>query len=1057
MKIFRINGSGCKSLTRSRFSVSGALAGVVVLLVLFLLVSLYQTADSGRLQAQDPSNAQFCAGLITDATQVSLRSDCEVLLDIKETLQGPVAPGDTAPLNWGDTGVAFDAWTGVTLAGAGAQRRVSELDIPTVQLAGEIPEDLGQLTALTGLYLNDNQLTGSIPSSLGNLTALTILVLNENELTGSIPSSLGDLNSLGTLSLFSNRLTGSIPTELGDLSNLTRLYLHQNRLTGEIPSELGNLSNLEHLYLYSNELTGEIPSVLGDLSNLVWVYLHNNRLTGEIPSELGGITGLEVLYLYSNRLTGSIPPSFNNLSELEGLHIEDNQLTGALPDLNGLVKLKWLGLGTNDLDLDWSTFESGGNLVLDSSAPATRSLESLFLEDSGLEGPIPEWIASKHTGMKLLWLHDNELTGEVPANFGGLSSLTELYLHDNRLTGAVPDLNGLVLLTKLGLGGNDLDLDWSMFESGGNLVLDSSAPATRRLGYLILHDSGLEGSIPEWLAATHTGLKELWLHNNELTGVIPANLSNLAMLVKLRLGGNLLTGGWEALVGLTELDVLSLGLVADLFVGSGRSVPLVGKTLFLEVALPSDVDPTRSGVTVSTTSVDFDDVHVPPHSRIARTVRVFDDSARDIIIELRDGQGELVEGDLSVPAVVCLPVPSADASDDTRVLKSADGEVWEYLNTADPPSGYDPGAGNVAVCGMTDSFSVFVAAAVEIVPISAGASGIARILRVEPSIQTATLSAGDTVRLSFDIYGRQDILDNDLGEGREFEWDDDGAGGSIRKTDRANAILYTAPESPGKYTVIAAPPDSACLGGEGSADRCVAKFTIIVRRSSAVSEERPAPRNPVGEIPTVLVDAEGRQYEVFTPEEGGSFDGGDVTLSAEPGVVPDLEIVGVRADAAGAASNMGMTAHRYTLVGDRYEVRAIDATETSISSYVLNSSMEVCVPLPPEARRDISDVAIVAENPDGTQTVLSATVRITDAGIIACGRLSALPASIAVGTAGSPDAIPTPNPDPIESPDTGGRAPSQSGLLVLAIISIAVILAGAASASFRRNDRTHLV
>ena len=207
----------------------------------------------------------------------------------------------------------------------------------------------------------------------------------------------------------------------------------------------------------------------------------------------------------------------------------------------------------------------------------------------------------------------------------------------------------------------------------------------------------------------------------------------------------------------------------------------------------------------------------------------------------------------------------------------------------------------------------------------------------------------------------------------------------------------------------------------------------------------------------MLVDAEGRQYEVFTPEEGR--------------LVRRWRRHFVRRTGRGARSGDRRHTRRRRGCGfqhghDRASVHAgrrplrgaRRRCDRDIDiSYVLNSSMEVCVPLPPEARRDISDVAIVAENPDGTQTALSTSVRITDAGIIACGRLSALPASIAVGTAGSPDAIPTPNPDPIESPDTGGRAPSQSRLLVLAIISIAVILAGAASASFRRKRWTHLV
>ena len=151
-----------------------------------------------------------------------------------------------------------------------------------------------------------------------------------------------------------------------------------------------------------------------------------------------------------------------------------------------------------------------------------------------------------------------------------------------------------------------------------------------------------------------------------------------------------------------------------------------------------------------------------------------------------------------------------------------------------------------------------------------------------------------------------------------------------------------------------------------------------------------------------------------------------------------------------------MTRQRYTLVGDRYDVLAVDATETSISSYVLNAPLEVCVPLPPEARHDLSNVAIVVNNPDGTLTVLSASVRITQAGINVCGNLGTLPASIAVGTAGSPDAIPTavPDPDEIADPDTGGYAPSRNGLLMLVMMMIVggvIVLGGVLLARRRQN------
>ena len=218
------------------------------------------------------------------------------------------------------------------------------------------------------------------------------------------------------LNLQGNQLLGEIPPELGDLADLSYLELSNNRLSGEIPSELRGLTSLTRMYLHNNQLTGEIPGELGDVYSLNYLKLSNNQLSGEIPGELGQLTGLRSLHLYGNRLTGE------------------------LPDLNALRYLTHLSLGGNDLDISWSTFESGGALDLASESwwndpHRDRSLWSLYLQESGLTGQIPEWIGANHTGLRRLWLNDNALTGDVPANFGDMRDLESLRLHGNMLTG----------------------------------------------------------------------------------------------------------------------------------------------------------------------------------------------------------------------------------------------------------------------------------------------------------------------------------------------------------------------------------------------------------------------------------------------------------------------------------------------------------------------------------------------------------------------------------------------------------------------------------------------
>ena len=70
-----------------------------------------------------------------------------------------------------------------------------------------------------------NQLTGEIPAELGNLSSLERLYLNDNQLTGEIPPELGDFARLSFLSLHGNDLTGCVPTHPPGLEVIERLKL----------------------------------------------------------------------------------------------------------------------------------------------------------------------------------------------------------------------------------------------------------------------------------------------------------------------------------------------------------------------------------------------------------------------------------------------------------------------------------------------------------------------------------------------------------------------------------------------------------------------------------------------------------------------------------------------------------------------------------------------------------------------------------------------------------------------------------------------------------------
>ena len=186
---------------------------------------------------------------------------------------------------------------------------------------------------------------------------------------------------------------------------------------------------------------------------------------------------------------------------------------------------------------------------------------------NGLSGEIPAELG-RLSNLTQLSLVGNKLTGTIPTQLGRLSNLTRLILTRNQLTGTIPpELGQLSNLTDLSLGRNQLTgtipselLNLSNLISlalGDNQLTGTIPPdlgKLTRLWELWLPRCGLTGTIPNELGQI-TALEYLTLQGNQLTGTIPAGLGNLSNLVELWLDYNQLTGTIPPELG--QLDSLT--------------------------------------------------------------------------------------------------------------------------------------------------------------------------------------------------------------------------------------------------------------------------------------------------------------------------------------------------------------------------------------------------------------------------------------------------------------------------------------------------------------------
>jgi Leucine-rich repeat (LRR) protein len=237
---------------------------------------------------------------------------------------------------------------------------------------------------------------------------------------------------------------------------------------------------------------------------------------------------VSTLNLSNNNLTGTLPPELANLCNLEVLNLSINAITGTFPpEMRQLNSLSNVNLRANaftgqipsfvsypltDFNLSDNQF-TGAFPALDSC----RSLLNVNLSFNKINDTIPVLFCTMHADLRYFYAQSNQLTGSIPSEISNLNNLWVLNLSSNKLTGRIPNE-----ITKI--------------------------ICVSTLRELYLQNNQLTGIIPQFLG----DLKELTtidLSSNQLTGPIPPRLDSLPLLDSLQLNSNRLTGPIPATLG----------------------------------------------------------------------------------------------------------------------------------------------------------------------------------------------------------------------------------------------------------------------------------------------------------------------------------------------------------------------------------------------------------------------------------------------------------------------------------------------------------------------------
>lgn len=427
---------------------------------------------------------------------------------------------------------------------------LSELDLKSNQITGNIPPEIGEFSNLWRIILSETDISGEIPSEIGKLTKLAELWLSNCKLIGDIPPEVGNMVSLERFAIDNssvgseggdividpdegiitnrnkNQISGSIPQEICNLRNLRYFNADGNKLSGNIPAGIWELPHLKGFTVSDNDLSGNISENIGKAKELTQLFLYGNNFTGELPQQITQLLHLEDLQIAFNSFTGKIPDNIGSLQNLRSFVCGNNLFTGNIPQsICELQNLEWLDIGNADY-----------RLINGEKIPMQNF--------NKFNGYIPENIGNLQN-LRWLSLGANQLSGNIPESLYDLSNVEGITLSRNLLDGSISEYIGnLSNLDNIALDGNNL--------TG---VIPKNIGKLKKMRTFNIENNHIEGTIPKEVANLNE-LTHFWIYNNNIEGEIPIELLLLPKFISLsarlnRLEGtipaSLIKEGWNLL------------------------------------------------------------------------------------------------------------------------------------------------------------------------------------------------------------------------------------------------------------------------------------------------------------------------------------------------------------------------------------------------------------------------------------------------------------------------------------------------------------------------------